>query len=43
MNVLKPIADGIKESFVLAANIVIAIVMVVYSFVTRAAQETERG
>lgn len=32
MNVLKPIADGIKESFVLAASIVVAVVTVVSSF-----------
>lgn len=32
MNVLKPIAEGIKESFVLAASIVVAIVTVVSSF-----------
>lgn len=32
MNVLKPIAEGIKESFALAASIVLAIVTVVSSF-----------
>lgn len=31
-NILKPIAEGIKESFVLAASIVVAIVTVVSSF-----------
>lgn len=32
MNVLKPIADGIKESFMLAASIVVAVFTVVSSF-----------
>lgn len=34
MNVLKPIGDGIKESFVLAASIVVAVVTVISSFAT---------
>jgi hypothetical protein len=32
MNVVKPIAEGIKESFMLAASIVVAVVTVVSSF-----------
>jgi len=32
MNILKPIGEGIKESFVLAASIVVAVVTVVSSF-----------
>ena len=32
MNILKPIAEGIKESFALAASIVVAVVTVVSSF-----------
>lgn len=35
MNVLEPVVEGIKESFALAASIVIAIVTVVSSFVQR--------